>query len=218
MGCVAEPYLPGTPDVAVFTERLIHQAFSFGEAAYACQAVLSWQTTVVGDPLYRPFSREPDELHMDLTRRKSPLLAWSWLRLVNLNLAVGRPANDAINLLEQLPLTKESSVLSEKVGDLYAAQGKPSSCVHAWTQALKLDTTPQQRVRLTLELAEKLISLDRDSEALDYYAALLKDLPDTAQRIMVLQKAAPLAEKLKKAGEAEKYRAELLRLAPPPPK
>jgi len=32
---------------------------TFGEAAWAAQPVLSWQTTVVGDPLYRPFAKEP---------------------------------------------------------------------------------------------------------------------------------------------------------------
>jgi hypothetical protein len=29
--------------------------YTFGEAAWAAQPVLSWQTTVIGDPLYRPF-------------------------------------------------------------------------------------------------------------------------------------------------------------------
>ncbi|MCX6925606.1 MAG: TIGR03790 family protein, partial [Verrucomicrobia bacterium] len=44
MGCVAEPYLSCTPDVGIFTARLIFNRFTFGEAAYASQPVLSWQT------------------------------------------------------------------------------------------------------------------------------------------------------------------------------
>ncbi|HVV73444.1 MAG TPA: TIGR03790 family protein, partial [Verrucomicrobiae bacterium] len=55
MGCVNEPYLAFTPDMSVFAGRFMFGGFSFGEAAYASQTVLSWQTTGVGDPLYRPF-------------------------------------------------------------------------------------------------------------------------------------------------------------------
>ena len=90
MGCVTEPYLSGTPDVGVFTARLIFHGLTFGEAAYAAQPVLSWQTTVVGDPLYRPFGRNPDLLHRELVARGSKLVEWSWLRLVDINLAIGQ--------------------------------------------------------------------------------------------------------------------------------
>ncbi len=62
MGCVYEPYLSLTPNVAVFLERFTIGQFTFGEAAWAAQPALSWQTTVVGDPLYRPFGREPQVL------------------------------------------------------------------------------------------------------------------------------------------------------------
>jgi len=142
MGCVYEPYIGGTPDVATFTARFVFSGFSFGEAAYACQSVLSWQTTVVGDPLYRPFAENPEQLHKELLQRHSKYTEWSNLRWVNLNLANGRPITWAIAFLEQLSNTKTSAVLTEKLGDLYAAQGKPSSAVHAYAQALQLDPSP----------------------------------------------------------------------------
>jgi uncharacterized protein (TIGR03790 family) len=214
MGCVAEPYLPGTPDVAIFADRFVRGGFSFGEAAYACQAVLSWQTTVVGDPLYRPFAWDPDQLHKELTQRHSKYLQWSFLRLVNLNMAMGRSAGDAISLLESLPITKQSAILSEKVGDLYNKQGKPSSCVQAWSQALKLEPTPQQRVRITLELGAKLATLAREPEAYEDYQALLDKVPDYPERIALLKRLLPLAEKLKKTSDAQQYRAEIDRLSP----
>ena len=112
MGAVNEPYLTGTPDLAVFTARLIYQGFTFGEAACAAQSVASWQMTVVGDPLYRPFGRNPDIMHAELTKQGSKLLEWSWLRLANLNLANGKPLGDWVNFLESLELTKTSAVLS----------------------------------------------------------------------------------------------------------
>jgi hypothetical protein len=68
--------------------------WTFGEAVYAALPVLSWQTTVVGDPLYRPFGRAPGahlgqrfrDLHFHLVAQASPLLEWSHLHVVNLGL------------------------------------------------------------------------------------------------------------------------------------
>ena len=178
MGCVDEPYLGGTPDVGVFTSRLLYFGFTFGESAYASQPVLSWQTTVVGDPLYRPFGKNPQVLHEELERRHDPLLEWSHLRVVDLNLARGIRATELVSYLENIPLTKTSAVLSEKLGDLNAALGKPSSAVYAYEQALKLNPSPQQRVRLRLTLGEKLMALKRDAEARENYQKLLEEAPD----------------------------------------
>src|SRR5262249_54432541 len=140
----------------IFTARLMYNGMSFGEAAYACQPVLSWQTTVVGDPLYRPFGRNPDLLKDELLRRKSKVTGWYYLLLLNVNLVAGKPVSEGVTVLEQFENTKNSAVLTEKLGDLYAAQGKPASAAHAYQEALKLDPTPQQRVRLELAMADKL--------------------------------------------------------------
>jgi uncharacterized protein (TIGR03790 family) len=217
MGCVAEPYLSGTPDVAVFTARLIFQRLTFGEAAYAAQPVLSWQTTVVGDPLYRPFGKSPDQLHQELVSHGSKLVEWSWLRLVDLNLASGKPMAEFVALLEHLETTRHSAVLTEKLGGLYAAQGKPSSAVYEYRQALQLDPSPQQRIRLLLTLAEKLPALDRQQEAYDDYQQLLHDFPDYPDKLAICRKLLPLAQRLGKKADAEQYEAEINRLSPPPP-
>jgi len=55
MGCVFEPFLQLTPQVDIFYDRLL-KGWTFGEAAYASQKWLSWMITIVGDPLYNPFS------------------------------------------------------------------------------------------------------------------------------------------------------------------
>jgi uncharacterized protein (TIGR03790 family) len=217
MGCVDEPYLSGTPDVGVFTARMIFHGLTFGEAAYAAQPVLSWQTTVVGDPLYRPFGRNPDLLHRELVARGSKLAEWSWLRLVDINLAAGKPMAELVALLEQLETTRHSAVLTEKLGDLYAAQGKPSSAVHEYRQALQLEASPQQRVRLLLTLAEKLAELERQQEAYEDYQKLLQEFPDYPDKLAICRKLLALAQKLGKKADAEQYEAEISRLSPPPP-
>jgi uncharacterized protein (TIGR03790 family) len=217
MGTVNEPYLGGTPEVAIFTARMIYYGFSFGEAAYAAQPVLSWQTTVVGDPLYRPFAKNPDMLHRELAVHHNKLLEWSFLRLVNMNQAMGKPLPALVGLLEQIDTTKTSAVLTEKLGDLYGAQGKPSSAVHEYADALKLDPSPQQKLRLLLTLGEKLPDLDRQPEAYADYQKILGDFPDYPDKLAIYKKLLPLAQKLGKQADAETYQAEITRLTPPPP-
>jgi uncharacterized protein (TIGR03790 family) len=53
-GNVYEPYLTLTPQLDVFYDRL-RAGFTFAESGYMAQRALSWMTTFVGDPLYRPY-------------------------------------------------------------------------------------------------------------------------------------------------------------------
>jgi len=68
LGNVYEPYLALTPNLDVFEERL-RSGFTFAESAYMAQRALSWMTTFVGDPLYRPFKIIPDA-SSDATSKK----------------------------------------------------------------------------------------------------------------------------------------------------
>jgi tetratricopeptide (TPR) repeat protein len=205
MGCVDEPFLGGTPDVSVFAARWIYDGFTFGEAAYAAQPVVSWQTTVVGDPLFRPFGRNPQVQHEDLVRKQSKLLEWSQLRLLNFNQARGVPVPELVNLAEGFPETKSSAVLSEKLGDLCSAAGKPASAIRSYEQALQLNPSPQQRIRLRLALGEKLVAQNRDADALTNYNQLVADAPPYADLYPTYVKLVQLTEKLGKKDEAAKY-------------
>ena len=152
-GSVYEPYLQLTPDQPLFFSRLIQNGFSFGEAGYAATRALSWQTVFVGDPLYRPFGRTPDALRADLTRRKSPMLQWFHLLAVNQGLAAGAPPEAAIAHLQQLPETKGSAVLQEKLGELLSADGQSESALAAYLVAVSLSDSLKQKQRLSDELA-----------------------------------------------------------------
>jgi tetratricopeptide (TPR) repeat protein len=209
MGCVNEPYLTGTPDVATFFARILFFGFSFGEAAYAAQGQLSWQTTVIGDPLYRPFGKSPRELHAGLATRHSKLIEWSHLRAVDLSLVRGAAVAGAIGYLNQIEATKQSAVLNEKLGDLYAMQGKPSSTVFAYQKALKLGPSLQQRIRLRLMLGEKLAALNRDEDAYHNYQKFLEESPDYPDKLSIYRKLLPLAQKLGKKDDAEKYQRQI---------
>lgn len=177
MGCVNEPYLQCTPNVA-FCVGALANGFTFGEAAWAAQIALSWQTTVIGDPLYQPFGRQPAEIHAQLSRAKSPLIEWSFEKMVNQDLFHGVREIQLAQFVENLPATAASPVLTEKLAELYETLGKPSSAIDAWQNALKLNPSPGQRVRIRLTLGEKLSAQQRDREALADYQQLLAESPD----------------------------------------
>lgn len=216
-GSVEEPYLSGTPDVAVFLHRLFFMRYSFGEAAYAAQSALSWQTTVIGDPLYRPFLRAPDALHFDLEKRGDPLLQWSHLRVVNLNLATGMNTEELIAYLEQIPLIlKNSAVLLERLGDLRRSLKKMPEALLAYEQALKNAPSPQQKIRLMLRLADLQTQAERPKDAYALYQKFLVEVPHYPSPLSIYQKLLPLAQQLGEKADAEKYQAEIKRLTPAP--
>jgi len=192
MGSVDEPYLGGTPEIGIFMGRWLYYGFTFGEAAYACQSVLSWQTTVVGDPLYRPFGKNPIEQHKALEARKSQQLEWSILRIANLTRVRGTSAAQVAAILEDTPTTKESAVLTEKLADTYSELGKPSSAISAYEKALTLNPSPQQRIRLRLTLGEKLLAGKRYDEARTNYQKLLQEAPDYPDAVGIGHKLAEI--------------------------
>ena len=193
MGCVYEPYLSLTPNVVLFLERLTISQFTFGEAAWAAQPALSWQTTVIGDPLYRPFGKEPQVLQNELTQRHSPLIEWYYLRIANVEQLRGVPVPQVASFLEDLPTTTNSAVLTEKLADLYAI---PSHAIDTCERALTLNPTPEQRIRLRLTLGEKLQTQDFTAAARRDYQKLLEESPDYPGKAAIEEKINALAQKI----------------------
>jgi uncharacterized protein (TIGR03790 family) len=184
MGCVYEPYLQFTPNVAFFLESW-GNGYTFGEAAWASQPALSWQTTIIGDPLYRPFGRPPAEVHAALAAQHNPLIEWSFERLINLDLARGVGELRLEQFLAGLPATEQSAVLTEKLGDLLHDLDKPNLAIQSWQSALKLNPSPQQRIRLHRSLETALVALDRKAEAAADEEQLLADSPQYPGRAQI---------------------------------
>jgi uncharacterized protein (TIGR03790 family) len=195
MGSVSEPTLGGTPDVSVFTARWMALAFTFGEAAYASQPTLSWQTTVIGDPLYRPFAKSLQTLVDEQQATQNKWLEWSLLRAVNIGLLHGKNLMESAAFIESLPVSKKSPVLLEKLGDLYYASGKPSSTIEAYQNCLKVAQSPLQRVRVRLYLANVLTEQKKTKEAADTLKELLKDFPDYPGKATVEKRLQDLSDK-----------------------
>jgi uncharacterized protein (TIGR03790 family) len=223
MGSVEEPYLELTPNLTTFAAVLIGLGYSFGEAALAAQPALSWQITVVGDPLYRPFAvTGPGEhmgsrfarLHKDLTARESPLLSWAFLQLANFQLAAGADPAPLAADLERHPQLQKSSVLWEKLGSLFFEMGKLGDAIRAYERALSLDTTVQQKTRLLLNLAQLQGMFGREQQALAQYERLLRENPDYADPLGVYRLMLPLARQINATEQIEGIQAQIDRLNP----
>ena len=219
IGNVDEPYLAATTDLPVFFSRFVMLGFSFGEAAWAAQNSLSWQTVAVGDPLYRPFGRNAQELHRDLERRKLALLEWSHVRIVNANLAGrGSSLDELISYLEEpsiVVITRQSAVMTEKLADLYWAKKKLSDALDYYEAALKRFPSPKQKQRLLLLLAHRRAMYGPEDQAIKHYRDLLKEFPDYPDPLTIYQKMLPLAQKAGDKAEVERVQAEIKKLTPP---
>ncbi|MBI2947541.1 MAG: TIGR03790 family protein [Verrucomicrobia bacterium] len=212
MGCVYEPFLEFTPNLAVFFHRWVALGFSFGEAAYAGQNYLSWQTTVVGDPLYRPFGRSPRQIHEDLLLSKSKALEWWHMKAVNFNLVAETPAEELIQYLEEVPETRTSAVLLEKLGDLYLLKGRMGEAIGAYQKALPLVSSAPQKTRLLLELGRTFELSGAPDEAIGVYRKFIREFPEYPDLLGIYRKLLPLADRLKRAEEKELYQKEIERL------
>jgi uncharacterized protein (TIGR03790 family) len=216
MGAVDEPYLSFTPDISVFVGVFTVGGYTFGEAAYAAQAWLSWQTAIIGDPLYQPCGKNLQALRSGLEKSQSKLLEWSHLLEVNANLAVGSKTQEMARYIESVPFHRQSAVLTEKLADLYWAKGSLGDSVDTTETALKRGPSPQQRIRLLMKCAERRSVYGPDARAYGHYETLLKENPDYPDALKVYRLMLPLAQRMKNAAAIEQCQKEIKRLSQPP--
>ncbi len=181
MGNVYEPYLGLTPHLDIFTRRLL-DGDSFAEAAYASELGLSWMTTVVGDPLYRPFRKPLEQAIADAP----PGAHRDWLRLQLLERQLdAQPPADAAALAAAFQLPDAGPVLNERLGDLLQKFTGPASAdatEKAYARALGQSTEPIDCIRIGLKLAQAYIVEHQDGRARAELAWLRKSFPADATR------------------------------------
>lgn len=153
-GAVSEPFLGTTPHLHILADRLCRGA-TFVESTYLALPVLSWQITVVGDPLYRPFAVPLDEQIRRLEESGRPEVEWAWLRRMNLLVREGR-FNIALAYARDRLRVRESAVLHERIADLLAVNDLADAAEPHYERALALadraDTALRVGVRYLLLL------------------------------------------------------------------
>ncbi len=213
LGCIEEPYLELTPNIGLFVERLADQRANVGEAAMACQPVLSWQTVVIGDPLYRPFGRTFAELESDHRAEKNPALEWDLWRKANRQLLERRDPSEVLQELVAQPLSGKSALLSERIATVYAGLSQPQQAIEWGQRSLKRGGSPQQRGALMRRVAgwQKKVDPKGAMATLEQFA---REFPGHPEILVVLQEEFELAQSLKRTTEAARIKSMIETLTP----
>jgi uncharacterized protein (TIGR03790 family) len=169
-GNVYEPFLQLTPALDLFYDRLVN-GLTFAESAYAALRVLSWMTTIVGDPLYRPFS--PDQIF-----GHSP-----WQAI--LELFERESTNPSELVLELNRLGAVNPAALEVAGLIEAREGKNDAALETFERAARAYKNRPEEFRCALHQADLLQSLGRDQELAELISKDSLRFPDYAsQRIL----------------------------------
>jgi uncharacterized protein (TIGR03790 family) len=188
LGNVYEPYLMLTPHLDLFEQRL-RAGDNFAQAAYGSQAALSWMTTFIGDPLYRPFKAwqapvagKPTEY----TAYREGAERWT---------AKGRAAGEAF--LQAKGRALKSGVILEGLGWLQLEAKDSGAALASWRTARGYYKEDADRIRCALHTVGVLRGTGKNAPALALVREQIKQFPQ-----------APATGRL---------RAIELELAPPPP-
>ncbi len=209
MGCVAEPYLDGTPDIGICFARLLFAGFTWGEAALASQRMLSWQTTVVGDPLYHPYRLNALERLKALAASGNGRVDWAMTVLYNRRRDMTRNLQDTLQGLQEEPRLRFSAVLREKVADFQREAGLHEEAATNYRDAAGLLASPQQRKRLLWLCAQSFEAAKRPADAYDAYVQFHREVPNPPDPAALVERLQALALALGKTKDAARWADEL---------
>jgi len=212
MGAVYEPYLRFTPDISLFVSGLL-SGLSFAEAAYQSQLALSWMVTFVGDPLYRPFSRNFYENLDAAQTSNSPDLPWFRLRKVRLLANAGSLSETKMAVAKLVEDFPKNEVILEGGADIDKDLNEKKDAAQLYEQALDLigDKEPRDRLRLLMKLAELNRRDDKLKEALKLYEKIMEEFPEAAKSLGLGDRAVAFAsgESLELPPALAKYKQEV---------
>jgi len=166
-GAVYEPYLHMTLDLQVLSDRLCG-GLPFGESALYAQPYLSWQMSVIGDPLYTPFKHDLEQQVRHLEEDAHPGLAWGYLRRVN-RLVLEERFNLALDACRAAVERTGSLVLCERLGDLYAKNKLFDDAAGQYLRIVRESREPRTAIRVGARcvLMYRLLGRANEATALD---------------------------------------------------
>lgn len=175
LGNVYEPYLVFTTNFDTFTERLL-AGFTFGEAFYMAQPVLSWMAVGVGDPLYRPFPKPDDLLANPAEPPKSDRV---YARVDELNQVwkTSTPPEATVKWAKVAEATKarDAAILWEALALKQAAAGDYRPALISISKAREHYNDGLDRVRCIIQECGYLVATDRKPVAIEILGLALKD-------------------------------------------
>lgn len=170
VGAVSEPLLPFTPQLPIVMDRLI-RGLPWADSVYLSLSALSWQTTVIGDPLYRPFALSLDEQIKALEEAGDPDADWAHIRRINQLASEGR-LNIALRYARERLRLRESYLIREKMGDLFVLNEMFDEAVTNYDIALKNAPNAEAAARLGARYLHMLAALNQKEKATEVDKAL----------------------------------------------
>lgn len=172
-GNVYEPYLQLTLEPQLLLRALM-RGWDLGDAAYYAEPALSWQTIVIGDPLYRPFA-VPLAAQLKRIAALPPSLApYAILRQVRLWEGAGE-SGKALDLLKQDATRWPGPVLPLALASRLAKSGDRGAAVRALAAVHWPDIVPLAEVPLAEQAAGWLKQWGWAPGAIRLYQAVLRN-------------------------------------------
>jgi uncharacterized protein (TIGR03790 family) len=184
MGTVYEPLLGWTPHEDIFTKRLLDGNY-FVEAAYASQLGLSWMTTVVGDPLYRPFLAPLGSVVATASLPHTDHDDWLLLQQIRRAIVTRKLDLSPDRLRESIEIPGVGPVAEEGLGDLLVTLNDPHSIVtadQAYQKAADAYDHPIDRIRIGIKMSNYYRSHNKPALAQSQLDMLRQLFPDDAVR------------------------------------
>lgn len=171
VGNVFEPYLEFThrPDLLL---RALAKGWTLAEAAYFAQPTVSWQTVLVGDPLYRPFAVSLDLQIEKRSELPQSLVSYVLLRRMN-ELDAARKPEEAKALALRSQREMPSLVLGVALAQRLRDAGEKESAATALGFAAGLKEFATDEWGLAATAARLLSECGRASRALELWRTLL---------------------------------------------
>jgi len=215
VGNVFEPYLEGTHNPILFLDSLL-AGKTLVEAASRSNRFFSWQTILLGDPLYRPFALSLEK-QLESVGPLNPFSQYAVLREMNRLVRTEgeeRAANYGRSKFYEAPgfaLALETATLLRETDQAVAAL----EVLNPFRQSLIVEP---DEVAVVVGIAEEFDELGDTASAL----RLIRAMADTRGapldlQLSVLQKGVEIANSAGEFLEAEEFRKEYNLRKPPPP-
>ena len=169
LGNVFEPFLSLTPNLDIFHDRL-RAGFTFAESAYMSQRFLSWQTTFVGDPLYRPYPGGT------VGEEKPTSGEWAEYR-AGARQWYGKNRAAAEATLRASARRLGSGLIYEGLGLLEVTVKQGSDALGFFREARNLYKKPEDICRVAIHEIFQLKSMTRETEALTLSRKMIATYP-----------------------------------------
>jgi hypothetical protein len=168
LGNVYEPYLTLTPHLDVFHDRL-RSGLTFAESAYMSQRVLSWMTTCVGDPLYRPFKGA------ELGDERPAGGEWAAYRKGVETWSKDRAAGKAA--LKTAATRLKSGVIAEGAAHLFSSSDDLAASFGAFQHARSLYSEVDDITRVAIHELFQLRAAKREADAQAFARKMIDEFP-----------------------------------------